>query len=156
MKFVRYQIGAQKGYAVLEGESVQEISGSIFGDYKVISAKHKLSEVRLLPPCEPTKLLCVGLNFRDHIEELKEKIQPSELRRGCICVPKTQQSRFGIGNTITMRDADDGSTILVPVQSQHRLNMRHWYNRHSKVKPGDEIIFEQQTDGFMNVKVIAI
>ena len=74
MKFVRFQIGAQKGYAVLEGKSVQEISGSIFGDYKVISAKHKLSEVRLLPPCEPTKLLCVGLNFRDHIEELKEKI----------------------------------------------------------------------------------
>ncbi|MFB0520084.1 MAG: hypothetical protein ACETWD_01495 [Desulfatiglandales bacterium] len=90
------------------------------------------------------------------MEIFRKKIQPSELRRGCICVPKTQQSRFGIGNTITMRDADDGSTILVSVQSQHRLNMRNWYNRHSKVKPGDEIIFEQQTDGFINVKVIAI
>jgi len=90
------------------------------------------------------------------MEIFRKKIQPSELRRGCICVPKTQQSRFGIGNTITMRDADDGSTILVPVQSQHRLNMRNWYNCHSKVKPGDEIIFEQQTDGFINVKVIAI
>jgi len=45
---------------------------------------------------------------------------------------------------------------MVPVLSQHRLNIRNWYSRHSKVKPGDEIIFEQQTDGFINIKVIAI
>ena len=90
------------------------------------------------------------------MEIFRKKIQPSELRRGCICIPKTQQPPFGIGNTITMRDADGGSTILVPVQSQHRLNMRNWYNRHSKVKPGDEIIFEQQTDGFINIKVLTI
>jgi hypothetical protein len=90
------------------------------------------------------------------MELFRKNIQPSELRRGCICVPKTQRSRFGIGNTITMRDADDGSTILVPVLSQHRLNMRNWYSRHNKVKPSDEIVFEQQTDGFINIKVIAI
>lgn len=89
-------------------------------------------------------------------EIFRKKIQPSELRRGCICVPKTQQFRLGIGNTITMRDADDGSTILVPVLSQYRLNIRNWYRRHSKVKPGDEIIFEQQSDGFINIKVIII
>lgn len=90
------------------------------------------------------------------MEIFRKKIRPAELKRGCICVPKTQQRPFGIGNTITMRDADDGSTILVPVQSQHRFNMRNWYNRHGKVKPGDEIIFEQQTDGFINIKVVAI
>jgi hypothetical protein len=55
-----------------------------------------------------------------------------------------------------MKDADDGSTILVPVQSQGRLDMSNWYRRHTKAKPGDEIIFEQQTDGFINIKVIAI
>lgn len=90
------------------------------------------------------------------MELFRKKIQPSELIRDCICVPKTQQPRFRIGNTITMRDAVDGSTILVPVLSQHRLNMRNWYSRHSEVKPGDEIIFEQQKDGFINIKVIAI
>jgi 2-keto-4-pentenoate hydratase/2-oxohepta-3-ene-1,7-dioic acid hydratase in catechol pathway len=73
MKFVRYQNGANIGYGIWEGDFVQEISGSIFGEYKVTSKKRKLSEVRLLPPAEPTKILCVGLNYRDHIEELKEK-----------------------------------------------------------------------------------
>ena len=91
------------------------------------------------------------------VELFRKRIQPSELRRGCICVPKTKWFHFGrVGNTITMRDADGGSTILVTVLSQYRLRMRSWYSRHSRVKPGDEIIFEQQTDGFINIKVIPI
>lgn len=91
------------------------------------------------------------------VELFRKRIQPSELRRGCICVPKAKWFHFRkVGNTITMRDADDGSTCLVPVQSQCRLGMRNWYNQHSKVKPGDEIIFEQQSDGFINIKVTAI
>lgn len=28
-----------------------------------------LQEVQILPPCLPTKILCVGLNYRDHAEE---------------------------------------------------------------------------------------
>ena len=90
------------------------------------------------------------------IEIFRKTIEPAELKRGCICAPKAQWPRFGIGNTITMRDAEDGSTILVPVQSQRRLGMRGLFSRHSKIKPGDELIFEQQSDGFINIKVTTI
>lgn len=90
------------------------------------------------------------------MEIFRKRIKPAELKRGCICTPKAQWPRFGIGNTITMRDAEDGSTILVPVQSQHRLGMHSLYSRHVKVKAGDELIFEQQTDGIINIKVVAI
>ena len=76
MKFVRYQAGNQVRYGIWEGDYVQEISGSIFGNLQVTGSKQKLSGVRLLAPVEPTKILCVGLNYRDHIEELKEKIPP--------------------------------------------------------------------------------
>lgn len=55
-----------------------------------------------------------------------------------------------------MRDAEDGSTVLVPVQSQHRLGMRNLYRRHGNIRPGDELVFEQQTDGIVNIKVVAI
>jgi len=90
------------------------------------------------------------------MEIFRKRVKPAELKRGCICVPKAQWSGFGIGNTITMRDAADGSTILVPVQSQHRLGMRSLYSRHGKIKAGDELIFEQQADGIINIKVVAI
>jgi hypothetical protein len=91
------------------------------------------------------------------IEMFRKRIQSSELRRGCICVPKSNWFHFGkVGNTITMRDSDDGTTILIPVLSQYRLGMHNWYSRHSEVKPGDEIIFEQQTDGVINIKILNI
>lgn len=90
------------------------------------------------------------------VEIFRKKIMPAEFERGCICVPVNKHSHFGVGNTIIMKDAEDGSTVLVPVGSQHRLDMRNWYNRHAQVKSGDEIIFEQQRDGFINIKVLSI
>lgn len=90
------------------------------------------------------------------MELFRKKIQPSELKRGCVCVPKARWFYFGtVGNTIAMKDATDDSTCFVPVGSQYRLGMRNWLNRHRKVKPGDEIIFEQ-TDGTINIKTLAI
>jgi 2-keto-4-pentenoate hydratase/2-oxohepta-3-ene-1,7-dioic acid hydratase in catechol pathway len=74
MKFVRYQIGERASYGIWEDAFIREISGSIFGKFEATSAKHKISEVRFLPPAEPSKILCVGLNFRDHIEELGDPI----------------------------------------------------------------------------------
>lgn len=49
---------------------MKEITGSVYGDFRVSSTSHRVGEVRLLAPVEPTKILCVGLNFRDHIEEI--------------------------------------------------------------------------------------
>ncbi len=74
MKFVRYQIKDQKSYGTLEGDLVQEISGSIYGAFKTTGKTFRLSEIRLLAPVEPTKILCVGLNDRGHIEELGKEI----------------------------------------------------------------------------------
>jgi 2-keto-4-pentenoate hydratase/2-oxohepta-3-ene-1,7-dioic acid hydratase in catechol pathway len=33
-------------------------------------AAHRLAEVRLLPPCWPSKIVCVGRNYREHASEL--------------------------------------------------------------------------------------
>jgi 2-keto-4-pentenoate hydratase/2-oxohepta-3-ene-1,7-dioic acid hydratase in catechol pathway len=47
------------GYGILEGEAV-------VGN----GATYRLAEVRLLPPCWPTKIVCVGRNYREHAAEL--------------------------------------------------------------------------------------
>ncbi|MFI5341719.1 MAG: fumarylacetoacetate hydrolase family protein [Candidatus Methylomirabilales bacterium] len=70
MKIVRFQQGQHTGYGIWEGEVVHEIRGSIFGDFTLGQVTHRIANVRLLAPVEPTKILCVGLNFRDHIEEI--------------------------------------------------------------------------------------
>jgi 2-keto-4-pentenoate hydratase/2-oxohepta-3-ene-1,7-dioic acid hydratase in catechol pathway len=67
MKIVRFQRGQHAGYGVWENEVVREIVGSIYGDFRISSTTHRIGDVRLLAPAEPTKILCVGLNFRNHI-----------------------------------------------------------------------------------------
>lgn len=55
-------------------------SYSILENDKVILLKeggaflYGLNEVKLLPPCIPSKAICVGLNYKDHIEEMGDKI----------------------------------------------------------------------------------
>ena len=70
MKFVRFCYRDKVRYGIWEGDLVREISGSIFGDFQIRPETFPLGEIRLLAPVEPSKVLCVGLNFRDHIAEL--------------------------------------------------------------------------------------
>jgi 2-keto-4-pentenoate hydratase/2-oxohepta-3-ene-1,7-dioic acid hydratase in catechol pathway len=70
MRIVRFQKGERQAYGEWEDDLIREISGAIFGEFASGPKTHRIGDVRLLPPAEPTKILCVGLNFRDHIEEL--------------------------------------------------------------------------------------
>lgn len=70
MKFVRYQAKDQSNYGIWEGDRIHEVEGSILGEYKVTRVTHCVNDVRLLTPVEPSKILCVGLNYKDHIKEL--------------------------------------------------------------------------------------
>lgn len=40
---------------------------------------YSMAEVRLLPPCCPTKIVCVGRNYRDHAEELNNPVPDEPL-----------------------------------------------------------------------------
>jgi len=74
MKFVRFDLKGKVDYGVWEGDFVRRVSGSIFESPQVLPEKYPIGEVRLLAPVEPSKILCVGLNFRDHIAELKDPV----------------------------------------------------------------------------------
>jgi 2-keto-4-pentenoate hydratase/2-oxohepta-3-ene-1,7-dioic acid hydratase in catechol pathway len=76
VRFVRYQSAGRAGHGIWEEDFIQAISGSIFGDFELLPVKHDLDEVELLPPVEPSKILCVGLNYRDHIQEVG--VEPPE------------------------------------------------------------------------------
>lgn len=66
-RYVRFRRGTTVAQGVLDGETIREIKGDLFGNHKETGAKHKLSDVRLLYPCEPPKILAVGLNYRSHL-----------------------------------------------------------------------------------------
>ncbi len=66
-KYVRYTYQGQESYGILEGETVQELDGDIFSASTPSGKTLKLSEVHLLAPCKPSKVIAVGLNYRSHI-----------------------------------------------------------------------------------------
>lgn len=59
---------------IVSGDDIREAEGDIFGRFSITSRTHSIGSVRILPPCEPTKIVAVGLNYRDHAEEMKRDI----------------------------------------------------------------------------------
>ena len=76
MKFARFQAAGRTSYGVVEDGAVTEIEGDIYGDIKTTSTRHNLADVKLLMPCEPTKVLAVGLNYASHLGGRKQPEVP--------------------------------------------------------------------------------
>jgi 2-keto-4-pentenoate hydratase/2-oxohepta-3-ene-1,7-dioic acid hydratase in catechol pathway len=79
MKIVRFAIGNKVGYGVLNGDYVQGIKDKPYRSLKLSESYHWLSEVKLLSPCTPSKIVALGLNYRHHAEELDAPIPDAPL-----------------------------------------------------------------------------
>ncbi|MDO8567626.1 MAG: fumarylacetoacetate hydrolase family protein [Dehalococcoidales bacterium] len=71
MKIVRYVTDKKIRYGILEGETVRELTGTPYRGVKPNDTRRKLSEVRLLAPCLPSKIVALGVNYRSHAAEVK-------------------------------------------------------------------------------------
>jgi 2-keto-4-pentenoate hydratase/2-oxohepta-3-ene-1,7-dioic acid hydratase in catechol pathway len=54
----------------VRGEQVEELSGAPWLGGRATGKLHELGQVRLLAPSEPTKIVCIGRNYREHAAEL--------------------------------------------------------------------------------------
>ena len=74
MKIVRYQHGPATKWGAIEEGNVREMDGDPYGSFHLTSEVKKMEGVRLLAPCLPSKIVAIGLNYRDHAEEVKLEI----------------------------------------------------------------------------------
>jgi len=76
MRIVRYetQDGRKPKYGWLLDDRVGEIRGNPFGRYRRNEAQTPLADVKLIPPCEPSKIVCVGRNYVEHARELGNEV----------------------------------------------------------------------------------
>ena len=68
MRIVRFELQGRTGYGILEGEKISVLWGTPYdGGLKNTTGEiMSLPEVTLLAPCEPSKIVALGLNYRDH------------------------------------------------------------------------------------------
>ena len=71
MKLARFEAKGAASYGLVEDSVVYRIEGDIFGEYKVTEEKFGLEDIKLLAPCIPSKIIAVGVNYRDHANEMK-------------------------------------------------------------------------------------
>ncbi|MFC1955839.1 fumarylacetoacetate hydrolase family protein, partial [Chloroflexota bacterium] len=79
MKIVRYASDPDAEYGIWNGEVVQCVAGTPYTHLEPADRYHKLSELKLLPPCTPSKIVAIGLNYRSHAEEQKAHIPEEPL-----------------------------------------------------------------------------
>ncbi len=70
MIIARYEHEGRIFHGSVRDERIFELSGSIFDQPVETQRSLPLDRVRLLYPVEPSKIVCVGQNYRGHIAEL--------------------------------------------------------------------------------------
>jgi 2-keto-4-pentenoate hydratase/2-oxohepta-3-ene-1,7-dioic acid hydratase in catechol pathway len=75
-KYIRYQSASGVSYGTLEGDTVHQLQGGLFDAHTATGATHQLSDVKLLYPCEPGKILAVGLNYQSHLGTRPQPTHP--------------------------------------------------------------------------------
>jgi 2-keto-4-pentenoate hydratase/2-oxohepta-3-ene-1,7-dioic acid hydratase in catechol pathway len=69
MKFIRFEKDNGILNGVLEGNEITVIKGSVFEEIERTDEKVLIDDVKILPPCLPSKAVCIGLNYKTHVEE---------------------------------------------------------------------------------------
>lgn len=70
MKYVRILRRDTPVWGVLKGETVRTLSAAPYESIQYDGESLPLSSCRLLAPCEPTKIVCIGKNYFDHVKEM--------------------------------------------------------------------------------------
>lgn len=78
MRICRFALDGDVSFGVIEGPPggtpaelvVAAVQGHPFGPFAFTGARHPLASVRLLAPVLPSKVVCIGKNYADHVAEM--------------------------------------------------------------------------------------
>jgi 2-keto-4-pentenoate hydratase/2-oxohepta-3-ene-1,7-dioic acid hydratase in catechol pathway len=69
LRYVRFEDGGSGRWGRVEGDGVVPLSAPPYAGGEPGGPRRPLAGLRLLPPAEPSKVLCVGLNYATHRED---------------------------------------------------------------------------------------
>ena len=75
-KFARFSINKSIKYGIVKEDVIQEINNPPYQDYHTTKNTYDLSNVSLLAPVEPSKIIAIGLNYKSHLGNKKMPTVP--------------------------------------------------------------------------------
>jgi 2-keto-4-pentenoate hydratase/2-oxohepta-3-ene-1,7-dioic acid hydratase in catechol pathway len=142
MKFVRYSAGGHANYGILDGDTVQEISGPPTGRFTETGATAPLSSVQLLAPIIPGDVYAMAVNFKSHTGGAPPPKYPAPFLKpsSSICGPDSAivlpanagkvdeegEMVVVIGRRMRKVSADDALSYVLGYTIGHDISAREW------------------------------
>lgn len=79
MKIYRYKFRNKSYYGVLKEELLYPITGSVYRKFDVQRRGVPISDVLVLPPVKPSKIVAIGRNYKDHAAEMGKPLPKEPL-----------------------------------------------------------------------------
>ncbi|MDX6227301.1 MAG: hypothetical protein QOI76_691 [Frankiales bacterium] len=70
MRIARFSFEDEVDFGAVEGDEIAPITGHPFGPFTFTGYRYPISDVRLLAPVIPSKVVAVGKNYADHAREM--------------------------------------------------------------------------------------
>lgn len=125
MRLCRLEVAGVPRWGVIEGELVTLLAESPWSEVRKVAGAMLLATAKLLPPCEPTKVVAVGLNYRAHAAEMGKELPEEPL-----LFLKAPSSLLPHGGTVVLprqssRVEHEGELALVIGRTASRINVSH-------------------------------
>ncbi|MGB8651499.1 MAG: fumarylacetoacetate hydrolase family protein [Mycobacteriales bacterium] len=109
MRIARFSADGEVSFGVVEGPGndpadlvVATLEGHPFAPFSFTGARHRLVDVRLLAPVLPSKVVCIGKNYADHVAEMGGHSGTSTAPADPVVFLKPSTSVIGPGDPIVL------------------------------------------------------
>jgi 2-keto-4-pentenoate hydratase/2-oxohepta-3-ene-1,7-dioic acid hydratase in catechol pathway len=103
-RFIRFEAAEGIVWGIFEDGKIHKINSDPTGDYKTTGVYYAPSAIRLLAPVQPSKIVCVGLNYKEHV---KESQSADEVPEEPVLFLKPPSSLIGPGERIIYPEMSD-------------------------------------------------
>jgi 2-keto-4-pentenoate hydratase/2-oxohepta-3-ene-1,7-dioic acid hydratase in catechol pathway len=86
MKFVRFLKGKHVLYGLLENNLVTQLASAPYESVQITDTIYSLSQVQLLAPATPSKVLAMALNYESHIRDARKPTKPEPFFKTPSCI----------------------------------------------------------------------
>ena len=125
MRLCRLEVGGTPRWGVIEDELVTPLAAPPWEEVRKVAGAMPLASAKLLPPCEPTKIVAVGLNYRAHATEMGKELPEEPL-----LFLKAPSSLLPPGGAVVLprqssRVEHEGELALVIGRTASKVNASH-------------------------------
>ena len=79
MRIARFSLNGEPKFGIIDGPELVVLNGHpLVAGYDTTGERVPIKDVKLLAPTIPSKVVCVGLNYADHVAEIKDATHAAE------------------------------------------------------------------------------